>query len=309
MDFSYPIQPHFYFVPSNFKWGNVVTGETMSNPYSFMGIGQILSDVFSFYDGINEHGLAAAALYFAGYAHYHTKEQNPDAQQIASYDFLQYILANCKSVADLCTQVKTLRIVGVTDPLTETIAPLHWIVTDRSGKCVVLEQTEEGIILFNNPLGILANSPDFRWQMTNLRNYTNVTPQQEEEVNWDCIQLTPFGQAGGTAALPGGYTSPERFVRTAYLKTHMPAPSNPKSACVSFFQIMKSVSVPKGSVITARQTDDYTQYTAFINTQLREYSFTTYDNLQILKVRFPSPSSTSLMDLGSLVQPMTYEYL
>lgn len=40
--------------------------------------------------------------------------------------------------------------------------------------------------------------------MTNLRNYMETSPTQTEEAFWDNIKLTPFGQAGGTRALPGG---------------------------------------------------------------------------------------------------------
>ncbi|BAK97585.1 hypothetical protein OBV_03870 [Oscillibacter valericigenes Sjm18-20] len=47
---------------------------------------------------------------------------------------------------------------------------------------------------------------------------------------------------------------------------------------------MKGVSIPKGVVVTGRGTDDYTQYTALINTSSGEYFFNTYKNLQIKKV-------------------------
>ncbi len=311
LDFSYAIQPHFYNVPRNYKWKNAVTGGVMSDSYGFIGIGQELDGVLGFFDGVNEHGFAAAALYFAGYAHYNTKIRDFDGIQLASYDFLHYILGNCASVEDLCGQMDRIHIIGSEDPLTQTVAPLHWIAADRSGRCIVLEQTEQGEALFHNPIGVLANSPDLHWHMTNLRNYVEVSPYQVEERVWGQIRLAPFGQAGGTIPLPGGYTSPERFVRTAYLKTHIPKPSTPEDALISFFHVMKSVSVPRGAVLTARGTDDFTQYTAFIDMNKCEYFFNTYENLQIKKVCFPISESVSgtLVDLGKLNRPMTCEDL
>jgi penicillin V acylase-like amidase (Ntn superfamily) len=311
MDFSYDIQPHFYCVPQNYEWSNALTNEIMRDAYSFIGIGQALNGVLAFFDGVNEHGFAAAALYFAGYAHYDAAIRDCAATQIAAYDFLHYILGSCASLEDLCVQMNRIHIAGLADPLTQTAAPLHWIAADQSGRCVVLEKTKKGVELFNNRIGVLANSPDFRWHMTNLRNYMQASPHQAEEKVWGDVTLTPFGQAGGTVPLPGGYTSPERFVRTAYLKTHIPKPDSPKSACVSFFQVMKSVSIPKGAVLTARGTDDYTQYTACIDMNNREYFFNTYDNLQIKRAGFPAvkTASATLVDLGQIARPMRFENL
>jgi choloylglycine hydrolase len=127
----------------------------------------------------------------------------------------------------------------------------------------------------------MSNSPDFHWHMTNLRNYIEASPTQSEEVCWDKIRLTPFGQAGGTVSLPGGFTSPERFVRTAYLKAHLPIPKDSSEAIAACFHIMESVSIPKGAVITSRNTYDYTKYTAFINTSTCEYFYKTYGDINV----------------------------
>lgn len=44
---------------------------------------------------------------------------------------------------------------------------------------------------------------------------------------------------------------------------------------------MKSVSIPKGAVMTSRNTFVYTKYTAFINTNTCEYFYKTYDDITI----------------------------
>lgn len=281
MDFSYDIEPHLYIVPSGYQWRNSFNGSRITNRYRFIGIGQQIDSLLGFFDGVNEMGFAAAALYFAGYANYGSTPGADQNNAIASFDFLHYILGNCANVEELKRVVKQIRIVGVEDPVTKTVAPLHWIAVDRSGNCVVVEQTDRGMEVFHNPVGVLANSPDFTWHLTNLRNYMEASPYQEEEVFWGNYRLTPFGQAGGTQVLPGGYTSPERFVRTSYLKSFIPVPETANQAVVSCFHIMESVMVPKGAVITNRNEYDYTRYTAFINTATCEYFFKTYDNIQV----------------------------
>lgn len=280
MDFSYDIMPKFYIVPSSYQWYSNLNQTIMKDTYRFIGIGQELDGILGFFDGVNEKGFAAAALYFAGSAQY---DSNPSAnkEQIASIDFLHYILGRCASVRELPDLLKKITVVGIPDPVTKTIAPLHWIATDRSGECVVIEPTLAGLELINNPIGVMTNSPNFHWHMTNLRNYTEVSPQQTEEVFWDNTALTPFGQAAGTTPLPGGFTSPERFVRTAYLKTHLPMPNDNSDAVPACFHILNSVSIPKGAVLTQRNTYDYTKYTAIINTNTCEYFYKTYDDINV----------------------------
>ncbi len=302
MDFSYVIKPHLYIIPKNFEWDNSLNMEKIQDIYCFIGIGQELDGDLGFFDGVNEMGFAAAALYFAGYAQYDTIQDSRYRKQIPSIDFLHYILGRCADVDDLRQLLKNLSIVGVEDPVTQTVAPLHWMAVDRSGECVVIEQTERGMEVMANPIGVMANSPDYQWHKTNLRNYMEASPYQSEEDIWGNVRLIPFGQAGGTQTLPGGYTSPERFVRTAYLKSFIPIPQSRMEGVVSCFHVMESVSIPKGAVVTSRNSYDYTKYTAFINTATCEYFFKTYDNIQVrMASLFENwAQSPELVNLGGL---------
>ncbi len=280
MDFSYQIEPQFYIIPQNYEWVSHATGTKHTDNYRFIALGQETDGILGFFDGVNEKGFAAAALYFAGYADYNLPHHGQDL--IASLDFLHFILGHLSSVKELPQLMKNILITGVPDPVTQTAAPLHWIATDRSGLCVVIEQTKDGLKLMNNPIGVMANSPDLSWHLTNLRNYMNSSPSQSEEISWGKFSLSPFGQGAGTSPLPGGFTSPERFVRTAFLKTHVPVAKTRTEAITTCFHIMNSVSIPKGIVLTSKGTYDYTKYTAFINTTTCEYYLKTYDEPQIV---------------------------
>ena len=81
------------------------------------------------------------------------------------------------------------------------------------------------------------------------------------------------------------------------------------AAVTSFFQVMKNVSVPRGAVVTARGTDDYTQYTALMSLQTGEYFISTYENPQIKKAAFPASASRQVTDLGALAGKMIPEPL
>lgn len=309
MDFSYHIEPQLFIIPQNYTWSSVLNSQQFLDLYSFMAIGEENSGMLGFFDGVNEKGFAAAALYFAGYAQYNDQKAYNDKIPVASVDFLHFILGRCNSIRDLINILPNLSIVGYPDPVTRTVAPLHWIATDRSGECVVIEHTENGLQVFQNQIGVMVNSPDFQWHMTNLRNYMEVSPHQTGEAVWGNVELKPFGQAGGTVPLPGGYTSPERFVRTAFQKTHILSPKDGMEALLSCFHIIDSVTIPKGVVITGRSTYDYTKYVAFINTKTCEYFFKTYDNIQIRTARLWDNYKylSKPICLGNIMRPMIFE--
>lgn len=284
MDFSFDIIPQFFSIPSSYIWRSVLNHREITDTYRFIGLGQKVDGLLSFFDGVNEKGFAAAVLYFADYAKYEDGVVNQSRDIIASIDFLHFILGKCSSVERLPQVLKNIAVVGMADPITNSVAPLHWIATDRSGACVVMEATGNGIEIINNTIGVMANSPDFGWHMTNLRNYMETSPTQMEKTSWDGVTLTPFGQAGGSTLLPGGFTSPERFVRAAYLKSHIQTPAHNNEAITACFHIMESVSIPKGTIITSRNTYDYTKYTACINTNTCQYFYKSYEDLGIRSV-------------------------
>ncbi|MCM3490239.1 choloylglycine hydrolase family protein [Alkalihalophilus marmarensis] len=308
MDFSYPIEPGMYVIPRNYEWHSLATNKPFANDYSFISIGQQTDGMLGFFDGVNEKGFACAVLYFEGYANYDVPTVE-DKESIASLDFVHYMLGRCSSIEDIKSLLESIHIVGIPDPVTQKAAPLHWIATDRSGKCVVIEQTKAGLEIIDNPIGVMANSPDFHWHMTNLRNYMGVSTTQKKEAEWENVLLTPFSQGAGTRLLPGGFTSPERFVRTAFLKTHIEVPASRSEAVMSCFHIMNSVYIPKGIVVTDRDSIDYTKYVAFINTKTCEYYFKTYENNQMITARLKDYSTNGGQPifLGSIVIPLTVE--
>lgn len=307
MDFSYPLDPSVYTVPRNYAWTNAMKTGRIQNRYAYIGTGQEIP-ALTVADGVNEQGLAAAALYFPGFAAFDKPEQSKGAPQLAAVEVVGFLLGVCASVDEAARTLLSVRIVGLPDAVTGTVAPLHWIVCDRSGKCITVEQTETGLQIIPNPVGVLSNSPGFDWHLQNLRNYTMAAPEQEASVQWDGTTLTPFGQGAGTSALPGGYTPPARFVRTVFQKTHVRVPKTGPEAVVTGFHILEGVSIPRGVVRTILNADDYTQYMVFMNTVTGEYFVRTYDNSQVRTAALTeaAASAAAPVQVGRLAGPPAF---
>ncbi len=309
MDFSHEIDPEIYIFPRNYEWMNSFRNYTINNTYKFIGTGQNIGKV-TLADGVNENGLGIGALYFKGFAHFDTFSNSKSKRiQIASIELVNYLLGNCMDVEDVINTVYNIDIIGIEDIITNSVAPLHWIVIDKVGRCITIEITKKGLEIFDNPLKVLANSPNFEWQMTNLRNYINLSPEQLQKAKWENIELTPFGEAAGTFGIPGDYTSPSRFVRAAFLKSHVLLPKSNNETVNMCFNILKSVTIPKGVVITNRGTYDYTQYTVFMNVNTGDYYFNTHDNNQILKANINDSNSNEIISLGKLKRSTEFEHI
>ena len=59
-------------------------------------------------------------------------------------------------------------------------ASLHWIIADQSG-CITVESVKEGLNIYENPVGVLANNPSFDKQLFNLNNYMSLSPKQPQK--------------------------------------------------------------------------------------------------------------------------------
>ena len=166
MDFHYILDPRLAVFPAGSTWENTL-GRQLTDRYAVAGISRHFKNLYVLFDGVNDKGLAGGALYFKGYADFPPFSQQSGKAQVPALDFLHYVLGLCASLDDLRELLADITLVGLQDKLTGTVAPLHWIFTDLSGKSLVVEQIKQGLNAYENPVGVLTNSPDFPWQMPN----------------------------------------------------------------------------------------------------------------------------------------------
>ncbi len=169
-------------------------------------------------------------------------------------------------------------------PLLGFVPPLHFIVTDRTGETVVLESDGGELVIKDNPVGVMANSPELNWHLKNLNNYLNISPKNYQNRKINDYELKNFGQGSGTFGLPGGDTSPERFVRTTYLRTFIDTGETVDEALNAIFKVLDNVTIPKGVNIKNDGAMDFTQYRAILDVTNLTYCFNPYESQEIFKV-------------------------
>jgi len=164
------------------------------------------------------------------------------------------------------------------------------VVHDASGKSIVIEYVGGKLHVYDNPLGVVTNSPSFDWHMTNLRNYVNFSMTNLAPVKLGSLSLQPFGQGSGMLGLPGDFTPPSRFVRAvAFSQSVLPSKTG-KEAVLEAFHILNQFDIPKGAAREEKKDEhgnilaDYTLWTAVGDLKAKQYFLRTYENSQIRMV-------------------------
>ena len=85
--------------------------------------------------GVNDRGFCAAALYFPGYVVYDPIPEKSEGKfPIAALKLVNFLLGQCACVPQSAALLKAITMIGVSDSITKSIAPLHWIISDKDGQ-------------------------------------------------------------------------------------------------------------------------------------------------------------------------------
>ena len=276
LDFEHAFGEKIIITARNFKF-SFRNGKTIKNHFAIIGMGIESNNFPLYFDATNEKGLSVAGLYFPDNAVYTDKADG--AENIASFEFIPWILAQCESVADACILLEKINITNEAFDEKFPPSPLHWIVADKI-KTVVVEQTKDGMKVFQAPVGVLTNNPPFDAMMFHLANYMSVTAEEAKNVFSDKIDLMPYSRGMGAIGLPGDLSSASRFVKTSFLKLNAVFGKTEAEIVNQFFHILYSVYQIKGTVQVG-DAYEITHYSSCCNTDKGIYYYTTYYNSQI----------------------------
>ncbi len=255
-----------------------------------LGTAHVVGGVPLFFDAVNERGLAIAALNFPHNAVYsHTKD---GMHNIASFELIPWLLGRCDSVRAATELLQNTNIVS--DSVSNDLppAPLHWLIADRH-EAITAEPMCGGLKIYDNPFGVLTNSPRFDFHTDNLSSYMHLSPETPVNRLYPNAQINAYTHALGSVGLPGDMSSASRFVRAVYAKAHTSHSSSDAEEISRFFHIMDTVSQPEGLSLTSDGKPVRTVYTSCIDTQAVTYYYTTYNCRRIQYVHLGDHSISS----------------
>lgn len=194
-------------------------------------------------EGVNEKGLSAGLFYFPNYGKYQPYEEIYKDKSLADFQVVSYVLAECSTIDEVKEALKKVRIINI-DLRSSTV---HWRFTEPSGRQVVLEIVNEVMHFYENPLGVLTNSPGIEWHWTNLNNYINLQPGTLNEHNFGPLEMKSFGHGSGLLGLPGDFTPPSRFVRATFFQLTAAQQPTAEESVVQAFHILNNFDIPAGT--------------------------------------------------------------
>ena len=281
LDYEFSYSEEVTVTPRNFPltfrhWG------TLDSHYAILGMAHVVEDYPLYFDAVNEKGLAIAGLNFVGYAHYRENAEGKD--NIASFEFIPWILAQCGSVQEARTLLKRINLTNTSFSEDLPPAQLHWLLAD-SREAITIESVKEGLRIYENPVGVLTNNPPFDEQLFQLNNFMHLSSKEPKNRFSPKIELKAYSRGMGAMGLPGDLSSQSRFVRAAFTRLNSVCGMSEAESVGQFFHILGSVEQVKGCCEVSEGEYERTLYTSCCNTDKGIYYYTTYQNRQITAVQ------------------------
>ena len=216
-------------------------GMKFKTKYGFIGLAVEQKEFMV--EGINEKGLSAGLFYFPNYGKYQPYDINHKDKCLADFQLVSYVLGECSTVNEVKEALKKVRVINI-DPRSSTV---HWRFTEPSGRQIVLEIVDEIMHFYDNPLGVLTNSPGIEWHWTNLNNYINLQPGNAPDHKFGPLEMKSLGHGSGLLGLPGDFTPPSRFVRATFFQLTAPQQPDAHGSVFQAFHILNNFDIPIGT--------------------------------------------------------------
>lgn len=285
MEFADNLESRILIIPRGQKIVGTGPGNKpgLSWKTKYGAVGLDCYDVVAFADGMNEKGLAAGVFYLPGFTQYQKVSPAEQGKSLAPWEIPLWILTNFATVEEVKTAISKIKVwPGVIPSLSKNPLPLHFITTDKSGQSLVIEYVKGKLHLYDNPLGVITNSPPFDWHLNNLRNYVNLSANNVPQLKLSGITLYPTGQGSGMLGLPGDVTPPARLVRAvAFTQAALPVKGGNEAARQAF-RLLNSFYITKGmsrGMENGKPVYDFTQWMDACDLKNLKFYVATYYNL------------------------------
>lgn len=237
-------------------------------------------------DGVNEFGLAGGSFAFGDCNHYASEDDIKKTTKIPfrAEEIVTYVLTNYTSVAEIKENINQDIVVSDTANILGQTLSQHYVFQDTTGASVVVEPSIPGEFkLYDNPVHVFTNQPNFDWHLTNLQNYVGLSKYPAKDIQIDDLAVKNIGLGSGLRGVPSDYTPVSRFVRATYLKYFADEVNDQKSIDL-IFHILNTSDIVKGVDIELNGSDHYTLYTSAYDLTKKDLYVHNYDNRMIQKI-------------------------
>lgn len=251
MEFSFFMDYNVSYLPAGSKIESVTPdgkqGVTFNSKYAIIGMtfpAIAGSKQEALVEGANDQGLS-----FSGnQLNFSTAPPvgNEPSKILSVADFGTWILGNFATVAEVKAAVTS----GNTEfwlppvPLMGgALIPLHYAIYDKAGNGLVIEFQNYKTNVYDNPVNVLTNGPEFPWHLLNLNNYTQ-TNVDINNAQYGKLPVSTVDSGIALSGLPSSQTAAGRFVKAAFYTNYVRKAKTPDEAIQTLGHIMNNFDRP-----------------------------------------------------------------
>lgn len=280
LDLEFSYNETVTIMPRNYKFP-IRHQNDLASHYALIGMAYVVDDYPLFYDAINEKGVGMAGLNFPDNADY--KAMKDDKDNITPFELIPWILGQCASVKEARVLLDKINLINENFSAKLPLSPLHWMISDKT-ESIVVEQTIEGLRIYDNPVGVMTNNPTFDIQLFELNKYMSLSAEPSQNTFAKGLLLNQYSRGMGAIGLPGDLSSSSRFVKVAFTRMNSISGETELESVSQFFHILSSVDQQRGCVHLGGDAYEITIYTSCCNLDKGIYYYNTYENHQITAV-------------------------
>lgn len=255
MEYSEPIPVAMTYRPAGSKIvslaANGSDGMSFTTKYPMLG-GATAADMQPgahqgmMVEAINDQGLSVSTNALPG-------SRTPDdigtdpTKQLSATDLANWILGSFATVAEAKAALESgeIKVWLPKLPFLNNVEfPQHFVFFDKKGEGIVVEFMHGKMNVYDNPVGVVTNAPEFPWHLANLNNYAFLNNVDRNEGQFGKLKVSAPDSGNALAALPSTQISAGRFVKAAYYTTYTRKPKNADEAVVMLAHILNNFDRP-----------------------------------------------------------------
>lgn len=253
MEYASPLPFEMTYVPAGTQVVSIEPGKkpgfSFVTKHPVLGVSgdvKVGSGMNMMVEAINDEGLSVSSNELPG-------TQSPigagsnASKALASTDLALYLLGNFKSVAEVRAALENGS-VSVWLPriplMGNLVAPLHYILFDKTGAGIVIEYLDGKQNIHDNPVGVATNAPDFPWHLKNLQNYAQLTNIDKNVGQFGKFKVGAPDSGNALANVPSSQISAGRFVKAAFYTQFVRKANSPEEAVITLGHILNNFDRP-----------------------------------------------------------------
>jgi len=249
LEYATPMPFEMAYIPAKTKVTSLAPesrpGLSFETQYAVLGVGMdagLGTGTNTMLEAVNDQGLSISTNQLNGSVS-PTYAEGGKAEYLAVTDLGLYALGKFKTVGEVRKALESGEIRAWLPKLAimgNFPAPLHYIFFDKTGAGIVVEYLNGKQTIYDNPVGVVTNAPDFGWHLTNLNNYAFLSNQDKNNGSFGKLQVEAPDSGNALAGVPSSQISAGRFVKAAYYVQYARRADSPDEAVITLSHILNN---------------------------------------------------------------------